>query len=93
MNSRRVNVAVFLYWGHCNNSWEYFSPGCILLKDNKDTSKNDTLFCFATGATRTADAHELLYARQKVVATAKAFGMQAIDLVYIDFKGNVRWLH
>ncbi|KAJ8027565.1 Citramalyl-CoA lyase, mitochondrial [Holothuria leucospilota] len=43
-------------------------------------------FCASIGATRTADAYELLYARQKVVATAKAFGMQAIDLVYIDFK-------
>ncbi|PIK52075.1 putative citrate lyase subunit beta-like protein, mitochondrial-like [Apostichopus japonicus] len=46
-------------------------------------------FCASIGATRTADAHELLYARQKVVATAKAFGMQAIDLVYIDFKDSV----
>uniref|UniRef100_H3C772 Citrate lyase beta like n=1 Tax=Tetraodon nigroviridis TaxID=99883 RepID=H3C772_TETNG len=38
------------------------------------------------GATRTADARELLYARQKVVVTTKAFGLQAIDLVYIDYK-------
>ncbi|KAG7256836.1 hypothetical protein CRUP_005220 [Coryphaenoides rupestris] len=29
---------------------------------------------------------ELLYARQKVVVTSKAFGLQAIDLVYIDYK-------
>lgn len=29
---------------------------------------------------------ELLYARQKVVVTTKAFGLQAIDLVYIDYK-------
>lgn len=39
-----------------------------------------------TGATRTKDARELLYARQKVVVTTKAFGLQAIDLVYIDYK-------
>ena len=26
------------------------------------------------------------YARQKIVAHAKAFGMQAIDLVHIDYK-------
>lgn len=39
-----------------------------------------------TGATRTQDARELLYARQKVVVTTKAFGLQAIDLVYIDYR-------
>ncbi|KAK5614867.1 hypothetical protein CRENBAI_010746 [Crenichthys baileyi] len=43
-------------------------------------------FCASIGATRTSDARELLYARQKVVVTTKAFGLQAIDLVYIDYK-------
>ncbi|PWA31159.1 hypothetical protein CCH79_00002534, partial [Gambusia affinis] len=43
-------------------------------------------FCASIGATRTKDARELLYARQKVVVTTKAFGLQAIDLVYIDYK-------
>ncbi|XP_064413714.1 citramalyl-CoA lyase, mitochondrial isoform X2 [Latimeria chalumnae] len=43
-------------------------------------------FCASIGATRTKEASELLYARQKVVVTAKAFGLQAIDLVYIDYK-------
>ncbi|CAL8320171.1 unnamed protein product [Merluccius merluccius] len=43
-------------------------------------------FCASIGATRTRDARELLYARQKVVVTCKAFGLQAIDLVYIDYK-------
>jgi len=38
------------------------------------------------GATRTPDAKELLYARQKIVLNAKAFDLQAIDLVQIDFK-------
>ena len=38
------------------------------------------------GATRTKAASELIYARQKTVAVAKAFGFQAIDLVHIDFK-------
>ncbi|KAM3862450.1 citramalyl-CoA lyase, mitochondrial [Diretmus argenteus] len=45
-------------------------------------------FCASIGATRTKDARELLYARQKVVVTTKAFGLQAIDLVYIDYKDN-----
>ncbi|RXN01050.1 Citrate lyase subunit beta-like protein, mitochondrial [Acipenser ruthenus] len=43
-------------------------------------------FCASIGASRTKEAHELLYARQKVVVTAKAFGLQAIDLVYIDYQ-------
>ncbi|XP_067890328.1 citramalyl-CoA lyase, mitochondrial isoform X2 [Heterodontus francisci] len=43
-------------------------------------------FCASIGATRTEDARELVYARQKVVVIAKAFGLQAIDLVYIDYK-------
>ncbi|KAI1899600.1 hypothetical protein AGOR_G00063460 [Albula goreensis] len=43
-------------------------------------------FCASIGATRTKDATELLYARQKVVVTTKAFGLQAIDLVYIDYQ-------
>jgi citrate lyase subunit beta-like protein len=38
------------------------------------------------GATRTTAATELLYARQKIVAVAKAFELQAIDLVHIDYK-------
>ncbi|XP_056285367.1 citramalyl-CoA lyase, mitochondrial [Pseudoliparis swirei] len=43
-------------------------------------------FCASIGATRTEDARELLYARQKVVVTAKAFGLQAVDMVHIDYK-------
>lgn len=44
------------------------------------------LCVFLLGATRTKDASELLYARQKVVVTTKAFGLQAVDMVYIDYK-------
>ena len=40
------------------------------------------------GATRTPEATELLYARQKVVTIAKAYRLQAIDLVHINFKGT-----
>ncbi|KAK3858470.1 hypothetical protein Pcinc_035334 [Petrolisthes cinctipes] len=43
-------------------------------------------FCADIGATRTNEAKELLYARQYVVMVAKAFKLQAIDLVYIDYK-------
>lgn len=48
--------------------------------------RNGIFLFFPAGATRTEDARELLYARQKVVVTTKAFGLQAIDLVYIDYK-------
>ncbi|CAG0887136.1 unnamed protein product [Darwinula stevensoni] len=43
-------------------------------------------FCADIGAVRTHDASELLYARQRVVVICKAFRLQAIDLVYIDYK-------
>jgi len=43
-------------------------------------------FAASVGATRTADATELLYARQAVVAACAAFSLQAIDIVFIDFK-------
>ena len=35
------------------------------------------------GLTRTPSLTEMIYARQKLVTTAKAFGIQAIDLVKI----------
>jgi citrate lyase beta subunit len=43
-------------------------------------------FAASIGATRTKDAIELLYGRQATVTAAAAFGLQAIDIVAIDFK-------
>lgn len=43
-------------------------------------------YAASVGARRTREAVELLYARQSVVAACAAFGLQAIDIVYIDFK-------
>ena len=37
--------------------------------------------CADLGLTRTPERTELLYPRSKLVTTAKAFGLQAIDLV------------
>jgi citrate lyase subunit beta-like protein len=37
--------------------------------------------CADLGLTRTPGRTELLYPRSKLVTTAKAFGLQAIDLV------------
>jgi citrate lyase beta subunit len=38
------------------------------------------------GATRTLEGTEVLYARSSIVAACAAFGIQAIDLLYLDFK-------
>jgi citrate lyase beta subunit len=43
-------------------------------------------FAADMGATRTAEASELLYARSAVVTHCVAFGLQAIDLVTVNFK-------
>lgn len=43
---------------------------------------------YVLGATRTKDVKELIHARQSVVVHAKAYGLQAIDMVYINFKGK-----
>ncbi|MEW5941660.1 MAG: CoA ester lyase [Chloroflexota bacterium] len=43
-------------------------------------------FAASVGATRTPEATELLYARQAVVVACAAYGLQAIDIVTIDFK-------
>jgi citrate lyase beta subunit len=43
-------------------------------------------FAAALGARRTPEAIELLYARQAVLTAAAAYGLQAIDMVAIDFK-------
>lgn len=43
-------------------------------------------FAASIGAKRTEVATELLYARQAVVTACAAFGLQAIDIVTIDFK-------
>ncbi|CAG9832998.1 unnamed protein product [Diabrotica balteata] len=43
-------------------------------------------FCASIGATRTEDAIEVLCARQMLVLNAKAFHLQAIDMVYINYK-------
>ena len=43
-------------------------------------------FCASVGATRTPAALEVLYARSALVTAAAAFGLQAIDLVTVDFR-------
>lgn len=43
-------------------------------------------FAADVGAIRTRDGLEVLYARSAVVTACAAFGLQAIDLLYLDFK-------
>ena len=38
------------------------------------------------GATRTREGMEVMYARSAIVAACAAFGLQAIDLLYLDFR-------
>ena len=59
----------------------------------EDKSRINALQCkkkltwIVLGATRTKDVKELIHARQSVVVHAKGYGLQAIDMVYINFKG------
>ena len=45
---------------------------------------------YPAGGVRSEDASELMFARQSIVTHAKAYQLQAIDLVHIDFKGVKR---
>jgi citrate lyase beta subunit len=66
--------------------------GILNLKEIASHPRLDALifggedFAASLGATRTREALELLYARQATVTAAAAFGLQAIDIVTIDFK-------
>ena len=61
-------------------------------KDESSKAKLDALvfasedFCADIEATRTESANEMLYARSQLVIAAKAFGLQAIDMVHINFR-------
>jgi citrate lyase beta subunit len=68
------------------------AKGILNLKEIASHPRLDALifggedFAASVGATRTPGAIELLYARQAVLTAAAAFGLQAIDMVTIDFK-------
>ncbi len=46
-------------------------------------------FASDVGAKRTLEGEEIFYARSAVVAHAAAFGLQAIDMLWVDFKDQV----
>jgi citrate lyase beta subunit len=67
------------------------AKGIVNLKEIAGSSKRLAGLIFGAedlagdmGAVRTKDSHEIAYARSAVVLHAKAFGLQAIDTVYID---------
>lgn len=70
------------------------AKGILNLKDLAAHPRLDALifgaedFCASVGATRTPEALEVLYARSALVTAAAAFGLQAIDLVTVDFRDS-----
>jgi citrate lyase beta subunit len=66
--------------------------GILNLKDIASHTRLDALifggedYAASVGATRTKEAVELTYARLAALNAAAAFGLQAIDIVTIDFK-------
>lgn len=77
-------LAVLNFEAICRRAVELSDLGIPLTLDAVVFGSDD--FCASIGAERTKDAKELLYARQKILLTAKAFQLQAIDLVHIDLK-------
>jgi citrate lyase subunit beta-like protein len=74
------------------------AKGILNLKELVSHPRLDALifggeeYAASVGATRTREAGELLYARLATVNAAAAYGLQAIDMVMIDFK-DVEALH
>ena len=69
------------------------AKGILNLKEIAEADKRLEAIIFgaedyaaSVGATRTKEATEVLYARSAVVAACAANDLQAIDMVYIDFK-------
>ena len=46
------------------------------------------MYSLLSGGTRTESSIELLFARQNFIMHVKGYGLQAIDMVYINFKGS-----
>ena len=69
------------------------AKGILNLKEIADADKRLDAIIFgaedyaaSVGATRTKEANEVLYARSAVVTACAANDLQAIDMVYIDFR-------
>jgi citrate lyase beta subunit len=69
------------------------AKGILNLKDIADSDRRLEAIIFGAedyaasiGATRTKEAMEVLYARSAIVTACAAHDLQAIDMVYIDFR-------
>lgn len=71
------------------------AKGMLNLRDIAETSLSCSIdglifasedYCADLELIRTEHATELLWARSELVTTAKAYGLQAIDMVHIDFR-------
>jgi len=89
----RMNLIIFIESAQallalpeiCKAAWQ-LSVSTHFIPDALVFGSDD--YCADIGATRTKDAKELLYARQYLVTCAKAFKLQAIDIVHIDYKDS-----
>ncbi|XP_035710196.1 citramalyl-CoA lyase, mitochondrial isoform X2 [Folsomia candida] len=90
-NATKINLIIFIESAQailnlpkiCQFAWDnvdksYFIPDALVFGSDD--------YCADIGAIRSKEGHELLYARQYLVMVAKAFKLQAIDIVYIDYK-------
>ena len=93
----RIIEAAELKYGWAANSVRVLigvetAMGILNLKEIASHPRLDAIifggedFAASIGATRTKEALELLYAREAVVTACAAYGLQAIDIVTIDFK-------
>jgi len=74
--------------------------GVINLKEIAGASPRLTALIFGAedlagdiGAIRTREAWEVFYARSAVVTHAAAFGLQALDMVFVDYSDSAGLLH
>lgn len=74
--------------------------GVVNLKEIASASPRLTALIFGAedlagdiGAVRTREAWEVFYARSAVVTHAAAFGLQAIDMVFVDYNDTEGLLH
>ncbi|XP_056637509.1 citramalyl-CoA lyase, mitochondrial-like isoform X1 [Diorhabda sublineata] len=87
----KINLIIFLESAKAFINISEICKTLVTLADKQKIIPNSLVFgsddyCASIGATRTEDATEVLYARQKLVLYAKAYNFQAIDMVYIKFK-------
>lgn len=90
--SKKIRLIIFCESGHsllsltnlCNYGQKLADRSPLLL-DGVVFGSDD--FCADVGISRSNAASELLYARQHFVTVVKTYRLQAIDLVYIDYKG------